>query len=285
MLSRNSHELYRAVVHGGTEAGNGKNNRHWSGLAKRLRSCLSCLGLVWLGTILLGLTASTAWAETIKAERKAFQTSDGVILVGDLYAQKQKSPTVIMLHMLRHSRQAFQPIIAPLLDHGFTIVNMDLRGHGDSIYKTDKSTINNKNFGPADWLRLPQDAQTVMADLPRLPGVDGEKVAIIGSSIGANTAAIVAGDPHVKALVLLSPGDDYHGLQPEKYLRGLAKPVLIFAGKGDQYSADSVEKWAKLGGKFQVKVLDTSAHGNDLLTQTNSVIPETLTFLQTQLKH
>lgn len=240
---------------------------------------------LWLLAILFGLTASAVGAETVKAERKAFQTSDGVILVGDLYAQKQKSPTVVMLHMLRRSRQAFQPLIAPLLARGFTIVNMDLRGHGDSISKTDRSAISYKNFGAADWLLLPKDAQIVIADLEKIPGVDTEKIAIIGSSIGANTAAIVAGDPHVKALVLLSPGDDYHGLQPEKYLRGLTKPVLMFAGKGDQYSAESVERWAKLGGKFQVKVLDTQAHGNDLLTQTNGVIPETVSFLQAQLKH
>jgi pimeloyl-ACP methyl ester carboxylesterase len=279
LLSRNSHEFDQAVPPQGKKARARRNSRGWALMTQRLRPCL-LLAAIWFG-----FAAGTVGAETIKPERKVFQTKDGVILIGDLYAQKQKSPTVVMFHMLKRSRQAFQPLIAPLLDHGFTIVNMDLRGHGDSINKLDKSTISYKNFGDADWLRLPHDAQTVIADLQKMPGVDMEKVAIIGSSIGANTAAIVAGNPHVKALVLLSPGDDYHGLQPEKYLRGLSKPILMFAGKGDRYSAESIEKWATLGKKFQVKVLDTRAHGNDLLTQTNSVIPETLSFLQAQLKH
>jgi len=279
LLSKDSHELSRSDFQQ-SRRGGGQN------CAQRYRRPKWTLAV---GALLLAvsssLLAAAVNAAAIKPQREALQTSDGVILVGDLYAQKQKSPTVIMLHMLGRSRQAFQPLIAPLLAQGLTIINIDLRGHGESIYRKDKSEISYKNFAASDWAKLPSDAQTVIADAQKLPGVDGAKLAIIGSSIGANTAAMVSGDSHLKALVLLSPGQNYHGLQPEKYLKGLEKPVLMFAGKGDQDSARAVQQWQKLGTKFKVELLDTQAHGNDLLTQRNNVIAEITAFLQAELKH
>jgi fermentation-respiration switch protein FrsA (DUF1100 family) len=56
--------------------------------------------------------------------------------------------------------------------------------------------------------------------------VDGERLGIVGYSLGSFLANIVAGDaPNVRAVVLAASGDLPDGLQFESLLRGVVDPL------------------------------------------------------------
>ncbi len=156
---------------------------------------------------------------------------------------------------------------------------MDLRGHGQSTAIKNGTALNFQTFKDSDWLKLPQDEQTIVQDAKSIRGIDGTNLVLIGSSIGANAAAIAGNSPNVKALVLLSPGNDYHGLRPESALRALRKPVLILAANGDSQSADGVKSWKNLGSNVKVEIVDGSAHGNNLLDEKPQLLNDIINFI------
>ncbi len=71
-------------------------------------------------------------------------TEDEWILKGDFYKVdydkegKLQGKTILLLHMLPADRSSFNQIIGDLTELGFNILNLDWRGHGESIYKVEK---------------------------------------------------------------------------------------------------------------------------------------------------
>ena len=63
------------------------------------------------------------------------QAPDDVALVADFYAAPEETteaPVIIALHMLNSKRSAYAPIIPDLHAAGYAILNVDMRGHGES---------------------------------------------------------------------------------------------------------------------------------------------------------
>ena len=87
------------------------------------------------------------------------------------------APVLILLHMLNSRRGAYDPLIPDLQAAGYAILNVDMRGHGDSDGTQDWDAIIADMAGWVDWL----------ADSERT-GEAG--LAFIGGSIGANVALI-----------------------------------------------------------------------------------------------
>lgn len=221
--------------------------------------------MVCLAASLITLTPARA----LSGQEKTFETKDGVKIVADVYPQstQQKSPTVVLLHMLGHSRQDYKALVPVLMKQGFSVIAMDLRGHGQSNERTNNTRVQYQSFTRTDWGKLPEDLKRFLDEIQALPGIDGKKLALVGASIGGNTSALVAAeDTRVKAIVLLSPGLDYHGLQPSAAMKSLKRPAYIVVGKADQYSASSSKDLAQMNPDSKLEVLETKAHGTDLLT-------------------
>lgn len=225
----------------------------------------SMVGL--LALLMLMSTAALAAGPT-PPKRHVFITDDNVRLMSDIYIPEGKGqhPAVILLHMLGQSRRDYQPLIAPLLAKGFAVVNLDMRGHGQST-ALGSSTISYKQFKDEDWAKLPGDTQKVVKNLHTIREIDGTKLAIVGASIGANAALIAAdGDEVVKALILLSPGLDFHKLKPAEHMSRIRRPVLIIAAKDDPYSADSAKKLCQLApATCRTNILPSGGHGTAML--------------------
>lgn len=247
---------------------------------------LSLALFVALSTISFVVSTAAVSADT-PPQRKTFTTPDGVVLVADVYtpAGAQKAPAAILFHMLGRNRKDYSSLIPWLLANKTAIINVDLRGHGDSTSKTDKSSISFKNFTAQDWEKLPGDVTTVIAQAQKLPGIDGGNLVLIGSSIGANSVAMAPVDRKVQGLVLISPGMNYHNLQPEAALKQAIKPVLMVVGKADSDSARSVQSLQKINpAKFSAEYFDTDAHGNDLLYKDRTVDQHIATFVKQCLR-
>ena len=95
---------------------------------------MSNLKRIILLTCLLFTISSAAQDQTIR-ETITLQTADDVGLVADFYpasADLAEAPVVIMLHMLNSNRAAYEPLIPDLNAAGYSLLNIDMRGHGDS---------------------------------------------------------------------------------------------------------------------------------------------------------
>jgi pimeloyl-ACP methyl ester carboxylesterase len=90
------------------------------------------------------------------------------------------------------------------------------------------------------------------------------RVGLLGASVGANLAVVVAADdPSVRTLALLSPGLDYRGLRTEAALnRYGGRPALLVGSQEDNYVMISIRRLANQGaGTREQVVLNAAGHG------------------------
>src|SRR5271156_2730876 len=99
-------------------------------------------------------------------------------------------PTILMLHGGGQNRHSWKNTGQVLADHGFHVVALDSRGHGDSDRSPD-----------ADY-----DVETLTADVMAVLDAIGRPVILIGASMGGLTGILVAdraGPERVTRLVLV----------------------------------------------------------------------------------
>ncbi len=152
-----------------------------------------------------------------------FKTRDGWTIVGDRYAHKGRlKGTVVLLHQRGGKASDWQSLCHALQQAGFTALAIDQRGAGRSI----------KGPGPigvgAPWATGPDIAASIHY-------LDRTRVILIGASYGANNALIYAGRHarQLAAVILLSPGANYNGLDAIAAAPLCRIPVLMYTSKDD----------------------------------------------------
>jgi len=181
---------------------------------------------------------------------------DGVRIHALARFHEENRPTLILVHMLGLNSRSWDTVAEAWYDQGYDSIAIDLRGHGLSDGSLD-------NFTDEDFQRMSLD---VKAAKEYLNDQGRATVVIIGASIGANAALVYAGsDPTVAGVIALSPGINYHGIEPRVALHAIEMPVLFVAGRGDVESADAARQFADNMQGASVVVLPGSEHGTEVL--------------------
>jgi dienelactone hydrolase len=138
---------------------------------------------------------------------------------------------------------------------GFPVFAFDFRGHGESGGSSDN----------AGYL---QDAQAALALMQTLPGVDPNRIVLIGASIGADAAVDVCTETCIGA-VALSPGS-YLGVDfAEAVAAAGSKPILCVASENDGSSADTCRAGDEAAqGAYEIQIYQGSAHAMEMFEGT-----------------
>ena len=208
--------------------------------------------------ILLALITLLGCKEINMAEELTLQTEDGVKIYATFYDAKSDK-AVILLHRLGKDRANSNDFASLLVENGFSAIAIDLRGHGQSTEKYKLNSLTEKDFNN---MVLDTKAAKKFLESQKI-----NSVAIIGESIGANTALNYAStDQSIKTIVLLSPGLDYRGIKTENSISEYGeRPILIVSAEDDSYSAESSRKLEMLAiGEKKLKIYEGSEHGTVL---------------------
>lgn len=203
--------------------------------------------------ILLTLLILTGCAKM--PEEITLQTEDGVKIHSTFYDAKSDK-AVILLHRLGKDKNNWKELAPLLVKSGFSATAIDLRGHGQSTEKFKLNSLTEKDFN-----NMVLDTKAAKKFLES-KGINS--IAIIGESIGANTALNYAvTDASIKTLVLLSPGLEYRGIKIENSISEYGeRPILIVAAEDDSYSAESSRKLEMLAiGEKKLQMYEGSEHG------------------------
>ena len=183
------------------------------------------------------------------------QAPDDIALVADYYAAPEDAPVIIALHMLNSQRAAYAPIIPDLRAAGYALLNVDMRGHGES-------------GGGRDWDAAIADIADWIAWLETEGHLGESGLAIMGASIGANVAIISCAESVAcTGAIALSPGLDYRGVKPEAALvDGLAdRTALLVAAAADSSSATAIRQmFLNAKGAVTARMYKGRAHGTRL---------------------
>lgn len=185
------------------------------------------------------------------------QAEDGLKLVGEYFAPHEGDfPAVLLLHQLYTTRRSWRGVIPSLLDQGYRVLAVDLRGYGASR-------------GAINWRAAQDDTQAWLAWLRAQPGVQGNQVFIMGSSMGANLALVGCAQAEACAgAVALSPGWNYFGVYTEDAVLSGRHTLIVYADRDRQPGREVPQMIARAAEHNLSSVSALSypgrAHGIDL---------------------
>ncbi len=203
----------------------------------------------------------------------SFTTDDGWLIKGTYFIGDPSMPLLILVPGVNESRGAFGPLVTELRAKGYDVLAYDPRGVGESTFHNGVKTTW-LSFSDMDFQASVQDL--VAAKYYALSSFQSApRIGIIGASIGANEALVFAANetsPELKALVLLSPGDNFRGIESAPALAAInqqaSRPDILFAtSQGDASSAASAQNLnLTYAGKHQLALLTGDRHGTVMLT-------------------
>ena len=136
--------------------------------------------------------------------------ADADVPVGTIYGHPREMsedlPALILIHDFGQSSQEWfsTTFFIDLLEAGYIIAAINLRGHGNTPLPDGRNTF---DYNAADLDNSYLDVQTTLDWLEEQPGVDAERIGVIGSGFGANVAYVAKGvfPTRIRTAVALSP--------------------------------------------------------------------------------
>jgi dienelactone hydrolase len=153
----------------------------------------------------------TAAANSANSSDASFKTYDLV----ELHASFEMPlgvpapiPVVLLLHGYGEDRRVWKDFSQELMNRGWAVMALDLRGHGESRLKNQRPIQ-----ASPDWRtnlhEFPVDLDPALDWLKSRPRIDNRKIAVIGFDVGANLALIASGRfQEVRTVVALKPNFD-----------------------------------------------------------------------------
>jgi pimeloyl-ACP methyl ester carboxylesterase len=229
-----------------------------------MRCCRAFVTLTVLLTTLCGCNGDQGSSVTTrrtpvgKAEygEITYKTADGWTIYGDFQPANRATKAVILLHQRMGQASDWAPLIDKLNGAGIATLAIDQRGAGRS-----QGRENGEN---APW----DTTADIQAAVEWLAAHGIKSIGLAGASYGANNALIyAAGHPDIRAVALLSPGTDYHGLKVEPAASSYKGALLVVSAKDDVIMDKGLETISHaFSGVAESKVYPGEAHGTQLLT-------------------
>ncbi len=191
-----------------------------------------------------------------------FATTDGVLLSGSLTVPRPRAPVVILVHQFGSDRHDWDGFV-PVLDRaGFATLAYDTRGMGRSLSRWPGKA---RYFPPRDERRyleeMPRDVAAALRFLRDRRGVDTERTAVIGASLGANVA--YASSAAARATVALSPVPLRDALRP----RGRGPRGVLFNSSRMEAAAVLEHEQTVREARLTMLAGDPEGHGVALLRE------------------
>lgn len=233
-----------------------------------------------LAAAILALTPLAYGGEPIKPALVTFPAQDGFTIFADLYRADNlpgPAPIVILLHMYNSDRSTWKPLAELLAAEGCIVLAPDLRGHGESATTTTRAQVEARDT--AIFRDMQKDLRGAYDFLAARPDVDRTRFALVGASVGCSVALqYAAADPSVDAVVCLTPGMNYLGLQSEGDMRQLRGRRILLVATADEREA--VDRLAPLASGTQKLIFEKGrAHGTTMFGQPYGVERAVLNFL------
>lgn len=194
--------------------------------------------------------------------------------------------TVVLLHSHGTNSGWWGEMPSKLLEDGFAVLNIDLRGHGHSVYNAKLTKVSWKSLTNNAYKKYPDDVARIInyvrEEYPRMKFFD--EWAIIGSDIGASAGVIAADklDIKPKTIVLLSPVVQTRGLYIPVSIAQLSDVDFLSISGVDDASALEAEKYLKKFAQKEFSIYTSPSKASGMILLKND--PEIITIIDEWIK-
>lgn len=208
-------------------------------------------------------TADASLIALPEAQAVDVRADDRLQLKADFYLQHTDHPTVILLHQLYATRASWDILLPSLLENGYNVLVVDVRGHGATR-------------GVINWQLAIDDVQIWFDWLRQEAGVQPNRIMTMGSSMGATLAIVAcANDALCTTSVAISPGWDYYNISVADAIA--VKPTLALYAERDRYPSLGIPKMVDAApNSLTVQSYTGNAHGMDLVRIAFSIVEPTI---------
>lgn len=248
-----------------------------------------------LAFFLILINSSVFAAQNYTKKNLTVITSDGFSLKADLVYPKIKNKkdyeTVVLLHSHGTNSGWWGGIPTTLLENGYAVLTIDLRGHGASVYNSKLVKVSWKSLTNNAYKKYPNDVMQVINyirdEYPKMHFFD--KWAIIGSDIGGSAGVIAADklDIKPKTIVLLSPVVQTRGLYIPVSIAQLNDVDFLSISSVDDASALEAEKYLRkfAQNEFSVYTSPAKSSGMVMLKNDPEIAPLVIEWVNQYLKN
>lgn len=213
-----------------------------------------------------------------------FKTSDGVTIIANWFPVENPQKYILLLHMMPATKESWNDFAAKLNEAEFSVLAIDLRGHGES---TEDGKLGYKNFSDEEHQKYRLDVESAL-DFLKQKGARLENIYLCGASIGANlTIDFMDKYKEVEKGVALSAGLNYKGIETLPTVSQFsAKQNIYLAAAGDDARAGgpademAQQIYDATAGRKEIKIYETGGHGTDLFTAHPEFMEELINWLQ-----
>ena len=193
------------------------------------------------GLLVLALPALLAAAQPATTDM-SLVTPDGFVLKGTLTipANPGRRPVVLLAHEYQADRSGWQVLADNLNARGIATLALDLRGHGQSTHRGEATVAVTPDFlassSAVGFDRIPGDLAQAAQWLRKQPRLDGTRLGLAGSSLGAYAALAAAPLVRPVAILALSPAGGWGqqpGLRLARALEQARTSVFVLASEED----------------------------------------------------
>jgi dienelactone hydrolase len=169
-------------------------------------------------------------------ETVALTTTDGIDIAADYYMGAEggsaEGSAVILLHMYKSNRSAWEPIRAPLYEQGIATLAIDMRGHGESVDDAGNLSARVDDRDAELFNAMHADVAAAVAWLESR-GYDAERIGVMGASVGCSVAIrAVLEDERLAGAAALTPGSDYLGVDSLSDVQAWdGRPLLLVSSE------------------------------------------------------
>jgi len=179
-------------------------------------------------------------------QKVQFTTDDNLVITGSYWpalSKGQPAPIVICLHMYKHDRSDFEPLVPHLSAAGLAVLAIDLRGHGDSTGPAAMKLADRVDRRDPELFKdMVHDVTAAYEWLRDQPDVDPARFALVGASVGSSVALDYASrDKSVDAVVCLTPGMSYLGINAAEAVAKMGdRQLFLLASEAERAAVDEL---------------------------------------------
>lgn len=204
-------------------------------------------------------------------------SSDGFTIKAELEYPKIKGKkefsTVVLLHSLGYSSSWWETLPGELIQEGFAVLKIDLRGHGRSVYNKRLVKMSWKGMTNNAYAKYPDDVVKVIEYVKSENNktVFFDDWAFIGSDIGASTAVLAANKISYKpkTIVMLSPGISIRGLYVPVQLANLDKVDIFSISGTNDFAGKEAEQYLQRFAQDAFVRYTSKANANGMIMLKN----------------